>query len=199
MTENTGDLIEFDCDMIVQQCNCLTTTSHGLSRTIAQRTGVNIYRERKRSQHSQNVATRETQGKPGSVVVRAWRKNSQNRPLVACLLGQFGPGKPGYRGKGGKFGNECKKQRVDDTFSNREAWFRASLTSLRAYLSDPQGEGVSVKSVAFPWQIGCGLAGGNWKRYRRMIIAFQAAVSDIGVQVTVVKLPSEVNKGEQGK
>jgi len=68
------------------------------------------------------------------------------RHPVINLLGQFYPGKP-------KWSNDTKEM--------REAWFRDALTKI----SKIDG----IEKVYFPYGIGCGLAGGSWKIYLRMI------------------------------
>lgn len=45
----------------------------------------------------------------------------------------------------------------------------------------------NIKSVAFPYMIGCGLAGGNWETYLGMITDFQKTYAD--VSVVIYKLP----------
>ena len=46
----------------------------------------------------------------------------------------------------------------------RERWFAQCLEEL--------GQCDSYQNLAFPYQIGCGLAGGNWSRYLAMIQDF---------------------------
>ena len=66
---------------------------------------------------------------------------------------------------------------LDDTAPQRLEWFRQGLRLLERL--------PSLKSVAFPHMIGCGLGGGDWAQYRQAIGAFAARS---GVRVTVVKL-----------
>ena len=51
-----------------------------------------------------------------------------------------------------------------DTPQEREQWFAQCLEEL--------GQCDSYQNLAFPYQIGCGLAGGNWSRYLAMIQDF---------------------------
>ena len=51
-----------------------------------------------------------------------------------------------------------------DTPQEREQWFAQCLEEL--------GQCDSYQNLAFPYQIGCGLAGGNWSRYLSMIEDF---------------------------
>lgn len=65
-------------------------------------------------------------------------------------MAQFDKGKP--------------KNNGFDSSSQREEWFHQCMLSIIKL------EG--VKSIAFPYQIGCGLAGGNWENYYKMITKF---------------------------
>ena len=51
-------------------------------------------------------------------------------------------------------------------------------------------EGAELESVAFPYLIGCGLAGGDWQSYGAMVSDFARRVGEHGVRVTIVKLPT---------
>tara|TARA_R110002111_G_scaffold119154_3_gene182101 strand:- start:625 stop:918 length:294 start_codon:yes stop_codon:yes gene_type:complete len=79
--------------------------------------------------------------------------------MIACLFGQYTPGKVGYWNKVyGQWENtiETKEQRL--------IWFKNSLDNLSEKLLNK-----NVKNIAFPFKIGCGLAGGNWKNYLGLI------------------------------
>ena len=52
----------------------------------------------------------------------------------------------------------------EDTYEEREKWFRQCLDEL--------GKCDQYQSLAFPYKIGCGLAGGNWENYLVMINDF---------------------------
>lgn len=69
--------------------------------------------------------------------------------VIVCAFAQLGPGKPGtYQNTDFRLG--------PDTYELRHAWFRACLDKLAACVR-------AHGSVAFPYKIGCGLAGGNWE------------------------------------
>jgi hypothetical protein len=204
-----GNLLEFDVDLITQQANCLTTTSHGLAKTISQVAGVNIYAEREKSRRREefDLAAQSCIGKPGSLLVRAWKPalagrwkaktNSEKKkaPMVVSLISQFGPSTPG---RGRKWVNVANKLGVKDTAENREVWFNQSLEALVSWirvvnsLHEKSPEDTRrVASAAFPFNIGCGLAGGKWSVYEKMIERFQHQVSALRVQVYIIKLPSQ--------
>lgn len=75
-------------------------------------------------------------------------------PTIICLLAQWGPGKPGVW-------SQYYPKLYDDTKENREKWFQMCLAVLDA---SPQ-----IDHVAMPYNIGCGLAGGDWETYKKMI------------------------------
>ena len=50
-----------------------------------------------------------------------------------------------------------------DTPENREEWFCKCLVAIGS---------LKHQKIAFPFKIGCGLAGGNWKVYFKMIKEF---------------------------
>lgn len=144
--EISGNLITTPVDIIVQQCNCTTSTTKGLSDVIKKSLGVYIYDQ-----------SRQT----GTIIVNKTRKDVPG--YVANFMAQRGPGKP----------------RGTDSYENRLAWFSLCLDHLRAYLQNHP----EMKSVAFPHGIGCGLAGGNWRDYRKYINDFAESVPDIKVYI----------------
>jgi O-acetyl-ADP-ribose deacetylase (regulator of RNase III) len=75
---------------------------------------------------------------PGTIEVRGDGKKER---FVVAMYAQRYPGPPKW---------------ANDTVEMREAWFRTCLELI---------EGLKPTSVAFPKQIGCGLAGGNWEHY----------------------------------
>ncbi len=76
---------------------------------------------------------------------------------VINIIGQKSPGKPKH----------------GDTAEDRENWFRTALNKIP----------VDIKSIAFPYGIGCGLAGGNWQSYYQMIKNFAMKNPQIDVKI----------------
>ena len=113
---------------------------------------------------------------PGTIVIRG---GSGGERGVVNLFGQCKPGKP--------TGAELR--------ATREGWFESGLNALvEINSSTPLG------SVAFPYEIGCGLAGGTWANYERMINEFARQVDD--VEVTIVRLtrtPKKKTKAVKAK
>lgn len=173
-----GDLLEFKCDMIVQQCNCVTIKSHGLARTIKDKYPYgDIYskREKKSANQTKKPDT------PGTSVICHSPNNSTLTPHIACLLAQFYPGKSGnFYKKYYKYPNID----YDDSKKNREKWFAESLVDLENKLKNDY---THIKKVAFPYNIGCGLAGGKWSYYLKMIKDF--SIRNDNIWVYIVELP----------
>ena len=176
-----GDLLFLTCDsnyIIIQQCNCLTVTSHGLSQSITDKyPEANIYSLRRRIDN-RNIAIPSDRGVPGTYVVTKINKTStmtvqKNNMYVGALMGQWRPGKIGSR-----YHNIYPESDPPETSKQREIWFEQSLVDLEKYLKD-----FGILAVAFPYMIGCGLAGGNWENYKRMIEQFAQRNKDISVHI----------------
>jgi hypothetical protein len=79
------------------------------------------------------------------------------RDKVINIVGQINPGKPS--------GN--------DSVENRIHFFKNALNSI------PRG----IKSIAFPMGIGCGLAGGSWNTYFKLIQEFKSKRPEIKIAI----------------
>lgn len=173
MDEFRGSLFDCKADIIVQQCNAVTRKSHGLSAEIASRLPyADIYASR--SGPSPN--TTDSLNELGRAVLRAPLKRDARHPIVACLIAQIAPGKPGAW---------CSYYKIDvstDTAAKRLLLFRQALADLRTQLADH----TDVASIAFPDHIGCGLAGGDWSAYLNEIRAFAASLPT-GIAVKICK------------
>ena len=117
---------------------------------------------------------------PGTIVIRGGSGGAWcGERGVVNLFGQCKPGKP--------TGAELR--------ATREGWFKSGLNELVAINSS-----TPLGSVAFPHEIGCGLAGGTWANYERMINEFARQVDD--VEVTIVRLtrtPKKKTKAVKAK
>lgn len=157
-----GDLIKADVDCIVQQCNCLAVRPHGLAAQIAVALPyANIYGQR-RGIGARNLA--QVQDRPA--VGTCQLVKGEGGPYVACLFGQYVYGKAeAYR-----MGDPL----IDDTNQAREMYFQLALIDFVKQVQQINANGVKIKRIGFPYLIGCGLAGGNWQHYERMIEEFAA-------------------------
>ena len=102
---------------------------------------------------------------PGTIQIRG--DPSLNQRLVVNLFSQYNPG-------GVTFHTETESVRLK--------WFKDGLNKL-ANIRE------SLESVAFPYLIGCGLAGGDWNKYQLYIEEFANQVAPFNVKVSIVKLP----------
>ena len=162
--EKQGDLLDATEDYIVQQCCCTALKPYGLSAAIATRwPTVNPYNGRRRLRY--NWAKLEDRPLPGTIQVleEAGRE-------VICLFGQYTHAKPGVYDDPAMTG-------TPDTYDDRLRYFQMGLEEITK---------LRPKSVAFPFKIGCGLAGGDWKKYKQAIDEWAARNPDI--QVVIYKL-----------
>jgi len=99
----------------------------------------------------------------GSIAVHGDPKRGQR--YVINIYGQLNPGKPS-RGR-------------NSDASRLEAFGKA--LDLIAELPE-------LKSIGFPYGIGCGLAGGDWNKYERLLEGFAERVGERGVSVILYRL-----------
>ncbi len=100
---------------------------------------------------------------PGDIVVRG---NGEDQRYIINILGQYYPGKPKF------------PQSSQDGFEARRKYFFNSLKKI-SQIQD-------LESIAFPFGIGCGLAGGDWEFYYGLIEKFS---NHIDADVSIYKLP----------
>lgn len=171
-----GDILYADADVIVQQCNCITKTALGLSESIKRILGVDPYGHRRLMKGKRNCAIKEDQGKPGTTVLYDRGASAKQPRYVACMMAQFSPGKPG----------KPVSTPSNDSYMQRLGWFKACLENLTELIevisSDPA---IKIK-VAFPYLIGCGLAGGKWEDYIEIIEKWALANKD-KVSVSLIR------------
>lgn len=157
-----GDLVKAPADLVVQQCNCLTVRPHGLSQYLKDKFGKDPYSSRQAMGNRRNLAVPKDRPRPGTVKIYTRKKI---RPYhLACLFSQFAPGKPNVYYK-----DICVEHGIVDDRKARVEWFKKSLQVL-----DKKIQKLGCKSVAFPYLIGCGLGGGDWKVYSQAIADWAA-------------------------
>jgi O-acetyl-ADP-ribose deacetylase (regulator of RNase III) len=121
-----------------------------------------------------DIYTDGTARSPGSIHIRGGGIGSGDISArgVINMLAQDLPGRPPTH-KG-------------ESSQQRHLWFQQCLHAMEAV-------GSKLHSVAFPYGIGCGLAGGDWHIYFAMIGNFARKMNPHGVQVSIVRLASEVS------
>jgi len=159
-----GNILDARDRYLVHQCNCLTTYAKGLADLVFARFPyADIYAERLLPGGS----TRDDRDRVGSIIIRG--DGTPESRFVVNLMGQVTPGKP-------KPGNDSAERRL--------GYFARALRNLEDVL---QADRSPDKSVAFPFQIGCGLAGGSWTDYEAVIAEFSKRSQ---ANVTIYRLPS---------
>lgn len=109
---------------------------------------------------------REEPDHPGSIIVRG---NGTEHRFVINMLGQVYPGAPRY------------PDSSIDGHSAREKYFHRCLHEISKI--------TNLESIAFPWCIGCGAAGGSWNAYHDLIARFTDYVEkQQNVKVSIYKL-----------
>ncbi len=98
---------------------------------------------------------------PGTIEILGDELLGQRK--IVNLYGQVYPGKP--------------KDPISllDGHVVRERYFLDGLKLLKDHI------GENTSSVAFPWQIGCGLAGGEWSHYLLMMTDFSSQMPNVDV------------------
>lgn len=137
-----GDLLAASDKFICHQCNCMSRRAAHLALDVFEA-----------FPHADVYSTRAAPDVPGAIKVLGDGKDMR---YVVALFGQVYPGKPKFMtGK--------------DTQITREGYFKSCLDKLADYvLFAPGRQG----TIAFPWRIGCGAAGGDWDKYLDMIAKF---------------------------
>lgn len=168
-----GDLTSCDADIIMQQSNCITVTPLGLAEQIKTFFGVDPYKKRKSMKGHKNCAIKEDRDMIGKVKIYCTKINKPK--YIACIFAQFTPGKPShyYDKITSEHINPFTGKILIDDYSNRKIWFQLCLDALTETIIK-----IRCKKVAFPFQIGCGLAGGNWCDYEKMITQWAQSNKD---------------------
>jgi uracil-DNA glycosylase len=113
---------------------------------------------------------RESPSKPGTIELKKVGKGK----WVCAMYAQRNPGNS----------NESK----NDSSDQRLEWFKECLKRV--------GKIKNIKSVAFPYNIGCGLAGGDWGKYHPLLITF--AKENPGLRVVIVSNETEPEGSDDG-
>ena len=160
MKEVIGDIVRAKEKYIVQQCNCLSIFPYGLAKTLSKAFPKSCPYQYRR-QLSGNIAMLEDRDIPGHVTVI----ESKDK-FIVNLFGQVAPGKP-------KTYYPEYLNYYEDTSEAREGYFKHSLDAWLDFIKESKEENVTI---AVPYKIGCGLAGGNWEKYKQMLLDFEKSL-----------------------
>jgi O-acetyl-ADP-ribose deacetylase (regulator of RNase III) len=163
-----GDLLEVtDVEYIVQQTCCTACRACGLSQAITTKwPSINPYGERRKWGRT-NWAVQEDRAEPGTIAVYEFEEPQGNLKGVVCAFAQVCHGKPGVA-------KDPLGLAGADTAADRLRYFQSCLDCL---------EELGATSLAFPYGIGCGLAGGSWPKYEAMLRNWSAAHTTVEVRI----------------
>lgn len=115
--------------------------------------------------HADVYTGRTTPNVPGTIAIRG---NGLDQRYVINIFGQYYPGEP----------KDAESEL--DGYLAREKHFYHGLLRI-AKIPD-------LESVAFPWKVGCGAAGGDWKIFQGNINNFAKYVSEkFGTKVVIYR------------
>jgi O-acetyl-ADP-ribose deacetylase (regulator of RNase III) len=157
-----GSLLDAKEQYIAHQCNAVTQQGGGLYYHLTKRfTYADFYASR-----PANFRPKSGNAFPGNIVISG---DGEQRKVIG-LIAQYFPGRP-----------KADSLTLDGHIA-RKTYFRMCL----AKISVIKG----LESIAFPFGIGCGLAGGDWKDYRTMLEFFADAMKGTKNVRTVIYDPT---------
>ncbi len=112
---------------------------------------------KERYPHADFYSKRTTPSTPGTIKIRG----GKGKRYVLAMFAQYQPGRP----------------KTQEDKENRIGWFKKCLSKISNIKN--------LKSIAFPYKIGCGLAGGDWKMYKRCILEW--ALKNERIRVVIVR------------
>jgi O-acetyl-ADP-ribose deacetylase (regulator of RNase III) len=164
-----GDVLEANVDYIVQQNCCTSIQAQGLSKAIATKwPSINPYQTRK--PYKYNWAIAEDRPIPGSIRVYEFEDHHHHtKPSkgVICAFAQVSHGKPGAL-------KDPLGLVTNDSAPDRQAYFKQCLNEILK---------LNPTSIGFPYKIGCGLAGGSWSAYEKILRAWSAQHPSITINI----------------
>lgn len=178
-----GDIFKSGCEMLVHQTNCIVGGPYGIGAGLytimtQKYPYCNVYQRRKHS-NNKKFASDENRGIPGEINID--HPVNSTGPIIVGINGQYGISKTGTKNfdKYIKFPPEYSTE----SHEMRENWFKEGLSKLRNYILTNS----SIKTVAFPYFIGCDLAGGIWNNYFAMIQEFASNQDQFKVKIHRLK------------
>lgn len=156
-----SDLLSVTDGIIIHQCNTTTKTTKGLAKLIFKKFP---------------YASQEVGKEIGSISVFGFDRHVQDyrhyghvcdgiacykphMPIIVNMYAQIKPGK-----------NHKNKE-------DRLTYFKMCLDKLAEYCKDQK-----ITNVNVPYKIGCGLAGGEWFKYKAMLQEFESS-HDININI----------------
>jgi O-acetyl-ADP-ribose deacetylase (regulator of RNase III) len=143
-----GDLLEAPQKYIAHQCNAVSNQAGGLAHYMFKKFPYSDIYSARSYPYKVNPGN-----SPGNIFVMG---NGKDKRFVINMIAQYYPGSP-------KVHNS-----IIDGFRMREGYFRRCLLNIEVI--------PNLESIAFPYQIGCGLAGGSWDNYLEILKDFETRV-----------------------
>jgi len=155
-----GDLLDATEDAIMQQCNCVTITPKGLSKAIFNKWP-----------YANDYTNRTLESRPSGGTISIKRPgDDEDGKIIVNMFAQYYPSSANFS---------------NDSTNIRLRWFKQCLFEIENQLINTN----EIRSIAFPYKIGCGLAGGDWTKYKLLMDNF--AVKNPNIDVVMYKLPNE--------
>lgn len=168
------DICKTECKYILQQGNCITVNPKGLSLALEKAfPGSCPYRYREPIIPGGNICKERDRPKVGTIHVSypESRGTDREEPVIITIFGQYSYGKPSDRSN-----FTFNKTYSNDAYFLRKTYFHSGLEEIKKIL--PKDEKVEI---AVPYGIGCGLAGGVWEDYEKMLIEFENEVENVEI------------------
>lgn len=154
---------------IVQQLNCIGCDGRGLAAGVANTFPYGCSYKERTPEPGKRFAEAKDRAEPGTIDVRRPPSNGDG-PIVINCFAQW------ELGAAGKYNRIQAPTGTSDTREQRERWFRSCLQRIGELRPLPS-------PIAFPREIGCGLAGGIWSHYEAMLQEFASAHPDCEVLI----------------
>ena len=166
LTIKTGNLLNSGADVIIHQVNCLGVMGTGVARQIRER-WPEVYKA-----YQKKCA--ECEKYPDYLLGHTQIVPIGNNKYIANVFGQLG------------YGPGCSHTVYDKLESG-------IIDTIEVFLNYLSHDGVRV---GMPWKIGCGLAGGNWRKTYDII---EAIAKNENVEIELWKLPEhkEIYEGAE--
>lgn len=164
---------------IFQQCNCVTLKERDLAVDLEVAfPGTSPYKYRRAAKtvegvFSNDVADRSTRNAPGTVFILS----GETGPNIVNMFAQYEPDGPGNRWQ--PLIDIDGDILVPDSESDRESYFQKCLEAMFDYFEFSKEK---IK-IAVPYRIGCGLTGGKWQNYEKMLLDFEHTCLKSGLDI----------------
>lgn len=173
--EILGDIVELfnaPTNIIIQINNCISRKLHprSFSWNLAMKHHyANPYARRLRGPYP-NLASPEYRSQPGTIQI-IHPPSDYHGPIIGCLYAQYKMGtydSTYYLGAAKADYDYLFTARKLDTYRHRLMYFKNCLELLQSSVLYTS----KIKCIVFPKFIGCGLAGGLWSDYEKLIRRF---------------------------